>query len=75
MGKHKELVASFEHMGNDVWFVDTAWALGDEATEVVRCRDCKYCVKKGHRIYCDLNVGGFPQVEPNGFCYWGERNE
>ena len=41
--------------------------------EIVRCRDCVLCVKKGHRLYCDLNPGGFPEVEPDGFCAWGER--
>ena len=42
---------------------------------IVRCRDCKICVKKGLRLYCDLNAGGFPEVEPDGFCAWGERRE
>lgn len=43
--------------------------------EIVRCRDCSLCVEKGHRIYCDLNAGGFPQVYPDGFCAWGENKE
>lgn len=41
--------------------------------EIVRCRDCRYCVDRGTRHYCDLNAGGFPEVEQNGFCAWGER--
>lgn len=40
---------------------------------IVRCRDCKMLVKRGRRFYCDLNAGGFPEVEPDGFCAWGER--
>ena len=42
---------------------------------IVRCRDCKLCVVKGYRLYCDLNAGGFPEVESDGFCAWGERRE
>ena len=42
---------------------------------VVRCKDCKLCVKKGSRLYCDLNAVAFPEVEPDGFCTWGERRE
>lgn len=48
---------------------------GAELPVVVRCRDCKLSVAKGHRLYCDLNAGGFPNVEPDGFCAWGERRE
>lgn len=47
----------------------------EQREEVVRCRDCKLLVKKGSRLYCDLNAGGFPEVEPNGFCAWGERRD
>ena len=47
-----------------------AASLGEE---IIRCRDCKLRVKKGSRLYCDLNAGGFPEVEPDGFCAWGER--
>ena len=41
--------------------------------EIVRCKNCKMLVKRGRRLYCDLNAGGFPEVEPDGFCAWGER--
>lgn len=43
--------------------------------EVVRCRDCSLCVEKGYRLYCDRDAGGFPEVEPYGFCSWGERRD
>ncbi len=46
---------------------------GELREEIVRCRDCKLHVKKGRRLYCELNAGGFPEVEPDGFCAWGER--
>lgn len=42
---------------------------------IVRCRDCKMLVKRGNRVYCDLCAGGFPEVEPDGFCSWGVRRE
>ena len=42
---------------------------------IVRCRDCSLCVEKGYRLYCDRDAGGFPEVEPNGFCSWGERRD
>lgn len=41
--------------------------------EIVRCKDCSLCVEKGYRLYCDRDAGGFPEVEPDGFCAWGER--
>ena len=71
MGKHKELVASFEHMGNDVWFVDTAWALEAEATEIVRCRDCMWYAHL--RMMC--RRGDFTVIDSDNFCSWGERND
>ena len=51
------------------------WSWLPVLEEIVRCRDCKLHVKKGRRLYCDLNAGGFPEVEPDGFCAWGERND
>ena len=47
----------------------------EQREEVVRCRDCSLCVEKGYRLYCDRDAGGFPEVEPNGFCSWGERRD
>ena len=43
--------------------------------EIVRCRDCKMLAKMGNRVYCGLNAGGFPEVELDGFCAWGERRD
>lgn len=50
-----------------------AWYV--ESEPIVRCRDCSMCVEKGYRLYCDRDAGGFPEVEPDGFCAWGERKE
>lgn len=49
------------------------WSWLPVREEIVRCIACKMFVKRGSRFYCDLNKGGFPEVEPNGFCAWGER--
>ena len=43
--------------------------------EVVRCRDCKWCVDRVTRHYCDLNAGYFPNVMLDDFCAWGERTD
>lgn len=41
--------------------------------EIVRCRDCKhYKHSSWHR--CDLYSIAH-EVEPDGFCKWGERKE
>lgn len=41
---------------------------------VVRCRDCKFYTddEVEYRHYCNEWCG---QVEPDGFCSWGERRE
>ena len=42
---------------------------------IVRCRDCKFCVKHGCKMYCALNAGCFHEVESDGFCAWAERRK
>ena len=39
--------------------------------EIVRCRDCRYCMNYWKCDYCDY----FKKVvnDPDGFCAWGER--
>ena len=42
--------------------------------EVVRCRDCIYAV--GDAMYCTegcCDESEYRNVEPDGFCAWGER--
>lgn len=41
--------------------------------EVVRCRDCKWCMAYSNATYCDRFAHGLPTVELDGFCAWGER--
>lgn len=49
-------------------------AYGDSAfqrrEEIVRCRDCRYCMSYWKSDYCDY----FSHVtnDPDGFCAWGE---
>ena len=45
-------------------------------TEIVRCRDCKFGVDGGK--YCAEGCADswdWRNVEPYGFCAWGERKE
>lgn len=58
-----------------------------DVVEVVRCKDCKYCVTEKsfgkEYLYCDAFyehaegdlIGVSLMVEPNHFCSWGERRE
>lgn len=58
------------------------WLTGEE---IVRCRDCEYarhyhpfCMGKRSPIeewYCQWhsNAEGASEIEPDGFCSWGER--
>lgn len=40
---------------------------------VVRCRDCKeYIERKGYAT-CGYFGGDYVEIEPDGFCKWGER--
>ena len=75
MIESREYLVECDHVTGAVW--SPAYLFVDEsvAREVVRCRDCKQLVKRGRRLYCDLNAGGFPEVEPDGFCAWGERRD
>ena len=46
-----------------------AW--NTRAEPIVRCRDCVWYEAKEYRRYCD-RTGSF-QIEPGGFCKWGEE--
>ncbi|MBQ9002680.1 MAG: hypothetical protein IJ087_12585 [Eggerthellaceae bacterium] len=43
--------------------------------EIVRCRDCAFFREKDWRCtsYQWRNCDESPDVEPDGFCAWGER--
>lgn len=58
-----------------------AWYV--ESEPIVRCRDCKFSIYNGERCtfwkrtekvndYEYMDVAA--EVEPDGFCAWGERN-
>lgn len=51
--------ATDEHKGH--------WLTGEE---IVRCRDCKWCMAYMSGTYCDYMAHA---VELDGFCKWGER--
>ena len=42
-----------------------------ERERIVRCRDCAWSEAREYRRHCD-RTGSF-QIEPDGFCAWGER--
>ena len=46
-------------------------------SEPVRCKDCRYVYEhedaRGRRPMCGLVT--YFEVEPNGFCSWGEAND
>ena len=50
--------------------------------EIVRCRDCTRFVPQGtyrfnsgvvNKATCDVIRGFVVQIDPDGFCAWGER--
>ena len=41
--------------------------------EIVRCRDCAYYEDTGNCTLHYLADGCLGEVEPDGFCKWGER--
>lgn len=47
------------------------WSAVKRHEEIVRCRDCKFCMSYWGADYCDY----FSHVtnDPDGFCAWGER--
>lgn len=53
---------------------------GEKLTRIVRCRDCAYICNRedvnGHEWYtCGYFDREYAEVEPDGFCAWGERQE
>ena len=48
-----------------------------DAVEVVRCKDCKYCLEtsaSSTKIACSKGVN-WRAVEPNHYCSYGERKD
>lgn len=64
---------SEEHIG---WLDDEWNTVLDQGQPIVRCRDCKNTYQYNEPIGCDCLCGLFwIEVEPDGFCAWGERRE
>lgn len=58
----ERIVATDGHEGH--------WYTGEE---IVRCRDCKYCMGYWKSDYCDYS--SHVTNNPDGFCAWGERRD
>lgn len=41
--------------------------------QIVRCRDCKWCMAYNNATYCDRFAHALPTVELDGFCAWAVR--
>ena len=46
---------------------------GVDAVEVVRCKDCRYCMKDSHGLWCFNDYEH--NLQPNDFCSYGERKD
>ncbi len=61
--------------------IEDTIALLKEQPEIVRCKDCKYCVKEPNgELYCDILAVGYEplgskKVTEDGFCADGERRD
>ena len=56
---------------NNYGFENCCNYISADVVEVVRCKDCVFCVKtQGACIWCRLNDCGF---DKDGFCSYGER--
>lgn len=56
----------------------------DKLPEIVRCRDCARFIPQGtyrfnsgvvNKDTCDVIRGFVVQIDPDGFCAWGERRD
>ena len=68
------------YMPYDIRVELNAWYV--ESEPIVRCRDCKRFIPQGtHRFddgvvnkdTCSVIRGFVVQIDPDGFCAWGER--
>ena len=44
-----------------------------DAVEVVRCKDCRYCLHDAHGIWCFNDYEH--NLQPDDFCSYGERKD
>ena len=59
----------------ELWHIEHAPTV--DAVEVVRCKDCEFCVYNfcNDTYKCRSMSGMFRRVEPDEFCSYGERKE
>ena len=50
------------------------WDTATKRVDVVRCKDCTRCVPHKGVLICN-KWRTFPEVELDGFCFYGERKE
>ena len=49
---------------------------GDKLPKIVRCRDCRHFMNGDScKLQDEWNEFHWLQVEPDGFCAWGERRQ
>lgn len=41
--------------------------------EIVRCRDCKWCMAYAQATYCDRFAHELPEITLDGFCAWAVK--
>ena len=56
------------------WSMETLYEQVPVREEIVRCRDCKHLMSNNRcNLQDDYNEFHWLDVEPDGFCAWGER--
>lgn len=56
------------------YIVNLSGDWSEKLTVIVHCRDCKHYIDDEMEYCCYCNKW-CEQVEPDGFCAWGERKE
>lgn len=57
---------------------DEGWMPGEQREEIVRCKDCKWCIDADTFYDCEhfaCHLYWNEGQAPDGFCAWGERQE
>ena len=59
----------------DIYPIDEETWQGEPREPIVRCRDCRHyhATYNGCDEFGDIWHDEYANVEPDGFCYWGER--
>ena len=76
MRPDREYVMTCEHVTEDVWSPWPNFVKEGDGARVIRCRACKWqggTTTTG--LVCDRWAMFRHEVEPDGFCAWGETRE